>query len=524
MLLKFFRKRKNMKRIMWALAILIIPAFVIWGAGESGKNKGNKPDYAGKLFGKKISYENYYNMWTVSRDYAMKSFGNNVPAEFIDQMAWSRIIMLEEAKIEKLTVTDKEVVDKLTSFTAFHRNGSFDKALYKSMLQDTARSFEEKLRDDLHISKLRDKVIANINVSDEEVKDEYKKKFEKTKSSYVLIPFGDSEKDVQYKDSDLKNSYEQNKETFKKSEQVNIRYIGVPYSKFDGGINIKDEEIQRFFEKNIADFKKPGSKETPVLDDTTKNSIRERIALQIKTSLAEDLGYRVLDQVMQKKNLEEPAKDNSVEIKETGFFSANEEVPGIGWSYDFTKAGFELQKNEISGTLVKTDKGLCVIQLKEKKEAYIPDYAEIEESVRKAFIREGSIKLSQKRSEKIYLDIANSIKNNKTIESTVKKYGLQVKQTDFITRDGYIPEIGPAKEFVDIASSAKIGSILKPLKTLQGWVILEPLEFKPIDEAKFMEEKDKFKETLLTNKKEEAFNKYFQDLKIKAGFVSYTAK
>jgi len=509
---------------MWALAILIIPAFVIWGAGESGKSKGTKPDFAGKLFGKKISYENYYNMWTVSREYAMKSFGNNVPPEFIDQMAWSRIIMLEEAKIEKLKVTDKEVVDKLTSFTAFHKNGSFDKALYKSMLQDTARSFEEKLRDDLYISKLRDKVIANINVSDEEVKDEYKKKFEKIKSSYVLIPFSDSEKDVQYQDSDLKNFYEQNKEIFKKSEQVNIRYIGVPFSKFESGIDIKDEEIQRFFEKNIADFKKPGSEEPPILDDSVKSSIREKIALQIKTSLAEDLSYRILDQVIQKKNLEEPAKDNSLEIKETGFFSANEEVPDIGWSYDFAKTSFELRKSEISNTLVKADKRFYIIQLKEKKVAHIPDYAEIEEIVKKTFIKEGSVKLSQKKAEKIYLDITNGAKNNKITENAVKKYGLQVKQTDFITRDGYISEIGPAKEFVDTASSAKIGSVLKPLKTLQGWVISEPLEFKPVDEAKFAEEKDKFKETLLANKKEEAFNKYFQDLKVKAGFVSYTAK
>ncbi len=106
----------------------------------------------------------------------------------------------------------------------------------------------------------------------------------------------------------------------------------------------------------------------------------------------------------------------------------------------------------------------------------------------------------------------------------IDKYKSQVKQTDYIALDGYIPEIGPAKEFIDIASSIKIGSISKPLKTLQGWVILEPLELNPIDEAKFMEEKDKFKENLLTNRKEEEFNKYFQDLKTKADFVSYTKK
>jgi len=507
---------------MWALAILIIPAFVVWGVGTSAKDKSNKPDYAGKLFGKKISYENYYNMWNVSRDYAIKSFGNNVPAEFIDQIAWSRIMLLEEAKREKLSVSDKEVVEKLASFPAFQRNGAFDKSLYKSMLMDTARSFEEKLRDDLLISKLRDAVTSGIKVTDEDVKNEYKKNYEKIKSSYLLIPFSGFEKDVKYKDSDLENFYKQDREAFKKSEQVNIKYIGILYSQFDSQVNIKDEQIERYFEEHISEFKKPEAKEKPALDDAVKNSIREKLAMQRKISLAEEAGYRILDEVAQKKNLEEPAKDNSLEIRETGFFSANEEIPGIGWSYDFSKISFELQKNEINNVLIKTDKGLYIVQSKEKKASYIPDYAEVKENVKKAFIKDGSIKLAKKKSEKIYLDIIKNTEAGKTIEDAAKKYGLQLKQTDFISREGYIPEIGPARELIDAASSAKTGSVLKPFKTPQGWVILKPLELEPIDEAKFLEEKDKFKETFLTSKKEAEFDEYLRDLRVKAGFVSYT--
>ncbi|MCX5692394.1 MAG: SurA N-terminal domain-containing protein [Candidatus Omnitrophica bacterium] len=472
MLLKFLRKRKNMKRIMWGLAILIIPAFVIWGAGTSGKNKGDKPDYAGKLFGKKVSYDDYYNMWNVARDYAVKSFGNNAPAEFINQLAWSRIILIEEAKREKLTATDREVVEKIASFQAFQRNGSFDKKLYKSMLQDTARSFEEKLRDDLLISKLKDNVTAVVNVNDEDVKNEYKKKFEKIKLSYALIHFAESEKDVQYTDPGLLDFYEKNKADFKKGEEVNIKYIEIPLSN-------------------------PG---------------------------AEELAYKVLDQVNLKKNLEEPAKADSLEIKETGFFSANEEIPGIGWSYEFTKAGFELEKNQINNMLVRTEKGFYIIQLKEKKGPYIPDYEKVKDSVKKAFIKEGSVKLSGEKSEKIYLDIISRVKTDEKLEDAVKEHGLQVKQTDFIGRDGYVPEIGPAEELVDTAFSVNIGGISKPLKTLLGWIIIQPLEIKPIEEAKFIEEKDKFKENLLADKKEEGFNKYFQDLQKKAGFVSYTTK
>ena len=457
---------------MWGLAILIIPAFVIWGAGTSGKDKGNRPDHAGKLFGKKVSYDDYYSMWNVARDYAIKSFGNNVPEEFISQMAWSRIILIEQAKREKLTATDREVVEKLASFHAFQRNGSFDKKLYKSMLQDSARSFEEKLRDDFLISKLKDRVTYGVRINDETVKDEYKKKFETINCSYALIPFSESEKDVQYTDPGLLDFYEKNKESFKKGEEANIKYLEIPLSD-------------------------PG---------------------------AEELAYKVLDHANLKKNLEEPAKANSLEIKETGFFSANEEIPGVGWSYEFTKAGFELEKNQINNMLVKTEKGLYIIQLKEKKGPYLPDYAKVKDSVKKAFIKEGSIKLSGERSEKIYLDTSVRVKAGEKFEDAVKESGLQLKQTDFIGRDSYAPEIGPAKELVDTAFSVNIGAISRPLKTLQGWVIIEPLEIKPIEEAKFIEEKDKFKEKLLADKKEEVFNEYFQDVQKKAGFVNYITK
>ncbi|MDP2921993.1 MAG: SurA N-terminal domain-containing protein [Candidatus Omnitrophota bacterium] len=522
MLLKFLRKRKNMKRIMWALAILIIPAFVIWGAGTSGKNKGDKPDYAGKVFGKKISYDDYYKMWNVARDFAVKSFGNNVPVEFIDQITWSRILLIEEAKRQNLRVTDQEVLKEITSFQAFQRNGSFDKKFYKSMLGDTARSFEEKLRDDILISKLKDRITSGIRVSDEEVKNEYKKKFEKIKSSYAMIPFSDFEKDAQYTENELKSFYEKNKDSFKKSEQMNIKYIEIAFAKFNSEVDIKDEQIKRFFEEHITEFKKSGAEETPALDDTVKNIIRERLATQRTITLAEEAGYRALDQVSQKKNLEEPAAANSLEVKETGFFSANEEIPGIGWSYEFAKAGSELEKNQINNALIKTEKGLYIIQLKDKKEPYIPDYAEVEGAVKKAFVKERSVELAEKKAEKIHTDLSNDIKLNERFEDAVKKYGLEAKQTDFISRDSYIPEIGPAKEFAGTAFSIKIGDISAPLKTLQGWAIIQPAEFNGIDEIKYIEEKDKFKENILSDKKNGEFDRFFQDLQKRSGFVSYT--
>ncbi|MFA4991999.1 MAG: peptidylprolyl isomerase, partial [Candidatus Omnitrophota bacterium] len=336
MLLKFLRKRKNMKMIMWGIAILIIPAFVIWGSGTSDKKKeGNKPDYAGRIFDKKISYDEYGDMWNVARDYAVKTFGNNAPAELIDQLAWDRIILLEDARRRKILVKDSEVVNAIASSPLFQKNGSFDKKLYKSMLGDAARAFEERLRDDLLISKLRETIIGPISISEDEAKKEFKKNFEKIKLSYIVMPFSDFEKDARYAEQDLLSFYDRNKNEFKKPEQVNVGYIEIPFAGFEPDTRVTDDEIKRYFEEHLSEFKKPDSDEAPALDDAIKNEITAKLSFKKKISMAEELAYKTLDEAIAKKELAAPARSNSLEVKETGLFTMQDEIPGIGWSYEF---------------------------------------------------------------------------------------------------------------------------------------------------------------------------------------------
>ena len=519
MVLKFLRKKKNMKRIIWVLAILIIPAFVIWGAGSSDKKKSKGPNYAGKIYNKKISLDEYLNMWHVTRDYATRTFGNNIPSEFIDQLTWNRIILLEEAKRQKISVGDSEVVDKLVSFPVFQRDGAFDKKLYKSILGTSAKAFEEKIRDDLRITKLREKVISSVSINDEESKEEYKKKHEKIKASYVAVPFLDFEKDAHFEEKDLVNHYETNKEKFRKPEQINVNYIEVLLSSFDDQVYIEDDSVKRYFEEHVSEYKKPDSEEIPELDEEIKKDITKKLSLERKKSLAEELSYKALDTVIDKKNLESASQSFGLEIKETGFFNMQQEIPGIGWSYEFTKKGFELTKGEISNVLIKTGAGFYIIQLKEKKSSYIPDFEETRETVVESFTKDLSIKLAGKKSEKVYKSI--SVSKGKGLETIAGEIKKEIKTTDAITRDSYIPTLGPAREFVDKCASLNIGEIAPPIKMLEIWAIARLDEYQGIDEGKFTEEEADFKEDLLSGKKETEFNKWFAELKIRADFVNY---
>lgn len=522
MLLKFFRKKKNMKRIVWGLAILIIPAFVIWGAGTANKKKGKGPDYAGKVFGEKISFDDYINMWRVTRDNATRSFGANIPVEFIDQLTWNRIILLKEAGREKIAVKNDEVVERIISFPIFQRSGSFDKKLYKSALKQNARGFEEKIRDDIRITKLREKVTSGITVTDIEVEDEYKKKFEKVQSSYISIPFSDLEKDVVYEKTDLLEFYENNKETFRRPDEINIRYIEVLLSSFDKEVYITEDQIQRYFEEHTSDYKKPDSEETPILDETIKKTISEKLARERKTSLAEELGYKVIDGVLKKKDLDTVSASFALEVKETGFFNMQQAIPGIGWSYGFTKRGFELGPNEISNILIKGENGFYIIQLKERKKSYIPEFKDAEDQITKTFVKNESGKLAEKKAKKVYQAINNKIKKGASFEDASEEIGLSPQATDLIARDGYIPSLGPARDFVEASLSLKNEAIGGPLKMMEAWVILKLDKYEDIDEIKFIEEKEAFKEKVLSRKKDVRFDEWFQELKGKADFVSYT--
>lgn len=520
MLLKFLRKKKNMKRIIWGLAILIIPAFVIWGAGTDKKNNKG-PGHAGEIFNRKVSHEEYFNMWQVTRDYALKTFGTNVPPEFIDQMAWSRILLLEKAKQDKIIVKDTDVVEKIISYPAFQRNGSFDKKLYKSMLGDAAKGFEERLRDDILISRLREKAVKNISVNDEEVKEEYKNKFEKIKSSYISTPFSDFEKDVSYEEPELISFYEENKELFLKPEGINVRYVEVAFSRFEKEAYVTEEEIKRYFEEHLSDYKKPDSEDMPQLDEAIKISITEQLSFQRKISLAEELSYRLLDEALKKKNLDETSRSFSLEAKETGFFNMQQEIPGIGWSYEFTRKGFELKPGEISSVLIKGADGFYIIQLTEKKPPYMPEFKDTRDAVIKSYVQNKSIELSEESAKKLYAAIKDKIKNGLTLEEAAKENGKEPAQTDFLTREEYIPALGPAKDFVEGAVSLENNEIAGPIKMAQSWVILKLDEYQGVDEIKFAEEKDTFKEELLSNKKQETFDKYFQELRKGAGLVIY---
>jgi len=156
-----------MKKILWALAIIIIPAFVLWGA-TGLRDKGQ---YAGKLYGKEVTLDTYRQNYYAVRRRALMTYGENfkkVEDQLkLDEAAWDRIIMLHEAKQKNIRVSDDEVIARIAAMPIFQtEDGLFSQKSYDAILTSAfrmePREFEEETRQSITVEKMFEEIFKGI--------------------------------------------------------------------------------------------------------------------------------------------------------------------------------------------------------------------------------------------------------------------------------------------------------------------------------------------------------------------------
>ena len=165
-MLKQLRQKKVMKKVLWGLAIIIIPAFVLWGAGgfrEQGK-------YAGMVFGKRITFDEYKESYNAVRSLALLTHGSDFhkvrDTLRLEETAWDRLILVKEAERKKIKVADEEVIARIAALTLFQtKECFFNQKSYAmilgNVLRTTPRRFEEEMRESLMIERLMAGVFRN---------------------------------------------------------------------------------------------------------------------------------------------------------------------------------------------------------------------------------------------------------------------------------------------------------------------------------------------------------------------------
>lgn len=475
-MLNKLRKKKTAKKIWVILTILILPAFVFWGFGSFIRSK-QEATYAGKISGRRVSLLEYKDALDAVRSQAIIQFGDNLSEVEkrlnLESLAWDRLVLLSEAKKRKINVADQEVIELIQGYPFFQRKGKFDSQIYSQMLQYVfhaqPRVFEEQIRQSLTLSKLYKEVTANLNLSEEEVKKEYQKI----------------------------------------NEQINLYYIASIPPDFIKGVSASEEEIKDYFSKNSFQFKEPLSFNIEyaslATEDKNETAIKDKIKnLALRLSKREDFT--------------KAAGALNLQVKETGLFSQTDPIPGIGWSPQILGLLSRLKIGEFMPP-VYMDKYYYILRLKDKKEPYIPDFQTIKDKVKEVFIKEASRKIAQQKIEDCFKELKAAHKTNPKsldFDKTAKNYGLKSDSTDFFRYGSYVEGIGASDNFFAVAQDLKEDETSGIIEMPSGFYIVKLKSKIPVDEKKFLDEKAEFAKKLVSQKREEYFSRFLEDLKRKA--------
>jgi len=477
-MLRKLRNKKVAKKVWIILAVLIVPAFVLWGS-SSLFNSQQGPDYAGRIFGRKISFSEYKDAFDATRIQAIMQFGDNFPEieKYLNMetRTWQRIILLQEAKKERIKAKDLEVIELIESYPFFKNSkGQFDNRIYLEILRYVFRTqprvFEEQTRQNIMLSKLYDKVTSGIQINENELLRDYQRL----------------------------------------NQEVSISYIASIPDDFVQEPAVTSEQIKDYFLKHTLEFKQPTSFNIEYLSIEIGNQQNDSLTEKIKN---------VRSLLNKKDGLSLAARELKIDLKESGLFTQTDPIPGIGWSPQISNMISKLKVGQVS-PLIQTDEYYYVLRLKEKREPYIPAFEDIKDKVKSTLLKQKSQELAKEKvnaCDKRLKETYQSDPKSVDFEKIAGEYGLKSKSTGLFKYGSYIEGIGASDSFWREAQNLKGNEPSGVISLSTGFYIIKTKEKTPIDEKRFQAEKNEFKEKLLLQKKQDYFNKFLEDLIKKSG-------
>ncbi|HEX5703662.1 MAG TPA: SurA N-terminal domain-containing protein [Pyrinomonadaceae bacterium] len=187
--------------------------------------------------------------------------------KILDSLIASRVTS-QEAERLGLGASEWEVKERIANlfrdpagkFLLVDASGNFDMAKYQERVGDVA-AFERGIARDIAREKLEALVTTGVTVSEDEVREEYKRKNSSLDLTYVAVSTAKLAEKMQPADQELKDYYEKHKTEYRIDvPQKKIRYVFLDQNKAGAKVQVSDNELQEEFQNVKPEFKIAGVK------------------------------------------------------------------------------------------------------------------------------------------------------------------------------------------------------------------------------------------------------------------------
>jgi peptidyl-prolyl cis-trans isomerase D len=241
-----------------------------------------------------------------------------------------------------------------------------------------------------------------------------------------------------------------------------------------------------------------------------RQQLTDQLAYQKAQAQAADLSQNLEKQIRKPSDLDSVAKAQGLSVQESGFFARDEPILGLGPAPEAANRAFEMKPNDVGGPL-RASRGFVFETLVSTQEPYVPKVEEVKDRVREEVVKQKAREASKAKAA----EIAAKLKGASDFEKAAKAAGVEAKTTDLIAQDAPIPDLGAAPAVTDAAFKLAAGAVSDPIATDNGAAVIKVLEKKEVTPEEWTSSKDRFREELLTDRRNRFFSAYMVKAKQK---------
>jgi peptidyl-prolyl cis-trans isomerase D len=466
------KMRRHMNWLKWSLGIVCL-AFIIFYIPDFLRGSGADAasgDTIARVEGRDITAAEFRRTYQAQLQAYRSAYGGNMSDQLLKQLGVEQQILqsmvderaaLAEADRLGITVSDEEVRQHIFSLSAFQENGAFiGEQRYAQLLRMqrppmAPADFEESVRRQLTVDRLRASLTDWLSIPDKDVEQEYRRRNDKVKLAVVTFSADTFRAQAAATDADVASYFEGHKADFKIPEKRKIRYLLIDIDGMRAKIVVPAVDVERSYNNSIEQY-------------TTPEQVRASHIL-LKTEGKDDAAVKaqasdVLKQAKAGADFAELAKKYSEDVDsaknggDLDYFAKGKMVP------EFDQVAFGMQPGQISD-LVKTQYGYHIIKVVDKKTATTRSLADVRQQI--------TDQLAYERAQAQAADLAQKLEKQITkpadLDRVAKAQGLTVQESGFFARDEPILGLGPSPEAAARAFEMKPGDVAGPVRTSRGF-------------------------------------------------------
>lgn len=485
-MLDVLRKKRRSLILLLAFAVIIIVFIFSFGVGP-GPQDSSRQDVVATVDGVPISSEEFTGLYQRQLDFYRNTFKDQFTDEFLESLDLQRkvldtlvrrLLLLNEAHNQGVKVAETEVQNMIISQPTFHKDGSFDKELYFSILQRNRLSpaaYELAIEGDLLVKKMTDRVVGELTISEEELRDKYFLENRQIALEYIGLPEERFFAEVELTEEDARAYYEKNGAAFMVPTRVKVFHGYLDKDSLVGRVEVSEDAIKQYYEANRFDYEEP-------------KQVKARHIL-IRATPGAGEGARQRDAALFK--ADEVLKSLRAGEDFAGLATKQSEDPGsakrggdLGWFgpgmmvKPFEKAAFSLKKGETS-QLVETEYGFHIIRVDDIKESKITTLKEATPEIRRTLAMDEALR----EGRSIMASLHEVIKGAGNDPGAVAKLreecelrGVKASETEPFFRTEPDVELSKDAKLLDTAFMLAEGDASGILDTERGFYIIKVLE------------------------------------------------